>query len=369
MAGEPLTVLSDDVATVESRGPDLSDEGLRSLYDAMLLCRRVEERAEALHRGGEIGFWVSAAGSEATTVGAAWALEDGDWLFPSYRDRGMFLLRGGSLQALFDQAFGNAADASRGRQLPGHPSLGGGRYVAPSGAVGSQILHAAGCGIAMRLRGDPHAVLACFGAGAADQGDFHTGVGLAAARRAPVVFLCQSRSQGPGSPDRPVVERSAGHEVDRTRVDGGDVLAVYQAVAEARAQAAAGGGPTLVEAVLSMLWGDGRGQDPLERLRVYLEERGIWTPAWEDERDGRARERIHAAVEQARGTGPPPPGSLFDDVWSVPPSGLRRQRDRLAGEDREATIRHGADGEAGAADGGAVADDGGTGTVVEEENR
>lgn len=329
MADELLSVLGVDVSIVESRGPQLSDDDLKGLYDAMLLCRRVEERAAALHRDGDIGFWVSAAGSEATTVGAASTLAEGDWLFPSYRDRAMFLLRGGSLQALFDQALGNADDVARGRQLPGHPVLGGGLYVAPSGPVGSQIPQAAGCAVAMRLRGDPHAVLVCFGAGAADQGDFHTGLGLAAARRAPLILLCESRSGGPGAPAVPVVERAAGYGIDRTRVDGGDVLAVFQAVSAARTQAAAGGGPTLVEAVLS---GHVREQDPLERFGEYLDERGVWTSAWQDERDSRARARIEDAVRQARDGPAPATGSIFDDVWSAVPQELRRQRSLLLGE-------------------------------------
>lgn len=386
MVDEPLSILSDDVSSVEARGPDLSDDALRELYDALLLCRCVDERAAALHREGEIGFWVPSTGNEAAVVGAARALEDGDWLFPSYRDRGMFLLRGGSLQGLFDQAFGNADDACRGRQLPGHPSLDGGRYVAPSGPVGSQILHAAGCALGMRLRGDPAVAMASFGAGAADQGDFHTGLALVARRQAPAIFLCQSAGAGPGAPERPVVERAAGHPVDRKRVDGGDVLAVLQAVAEARAQAVAGGRPTLVEAVLPRTGVPGSkgpapagqaadregaepdaappGTDPLERLRTYLDERGAWTPAWQEERDARARERIDAAVDQARQTGPPPGASLFDDVWATPPSEVRRQRAVLVGDGVDDDDDHGTDEHAGEATGGETGrgDSGASGT-------
>lgn len=336
-------VLSSDAAGVDCEGLGLNDKRLERLYEAMVTTRAVDERGRRLHRDGEIDFYVASYGLEAVACGAAFALETADWLFPSHRDVGMYLLRGGSLRAWFDQLFGNVADLTKGRQLPGHASLPEGRFVSVSGRVGTQITHAVGCAAAIKARGDSACALTSFGEAATAAGEYHGALAVAARLRAPVVLLCRTAERPPGAEvgaSATLTERARDHGLSAARVDGSDALAVFGAVREARNTAVSGGGATLVETVVSRsaLFGEadqpddaGLARDPLHRLREFAEQSGWWTAAREDELTTRVRERIEEAVEAARAEDRPGPDGLFDDVYAEVPWMLEEQRERLLG--------------------------------------
>ncbi len=331
MKGELVSVLSDDLDAVEAEGPRIGDQDLRSLYEAMMLSRALDDRCQNLHREGTIGFYVSSSGLEATSVGAAHCLHAEDWVFPSYRDAGMYLMRGGSVQAWLDQLYGNSGDLLSGRQLPSHHSLPGGRFVSISGTVGAHLAQATGCGLAMKARGDRHAVLASFGEAAKAQGGFHTGLNFAGVFAAPVIFLCQNRRLGaelgePADREGSLAARAVAYGFRGELVDGTDILAVIKVVSEARERAVEGGGPTLIEAALPM---HGNPEAPVARLRRYLELCGLWDAAWEEELRGRGRELLDAAVARAAATPQPPTDSMIFDVYAELPWMLREQREVL----------------------------------------
>jgi len=331
MTGDLLRVLSDDLEAVEADSPKLADRDLRALCEAMMLSRSLDDRCRILHRDGKIGFYVSAAGLEATSVGAAYCLHAEDWVFPSHRDAGMFLMRGGSVQAWFDQLYGNSDDLLSGRQLPNHHSLPGGRFVSISGMVGAHIAQATGCGLAMKARGDRHAVLVSFGEAAKSHGGFHTGLNFAGVFAAPVIFLCQKRrsAAGSGQPsgrEESLAARALAYGFGGVRVDGSDVLAVIKAVSEARERAAEGGGPTLIEAEVAA---PPDSVDSVARLRRYLELCGLWDAAWEEEVSVRGRKLLDAAVERAGAMPQPAPESMILDVYAELPWMLREQQEAL----------------------------------------
>lgn len=342
---EIQSVLSGDVAAVDRESLALDDAELARMYEAMATTRAVDERSARLHAEGEIGFYVASRGLEAVSVGAGFTLEAPDWLFPSHRDLGMYLLRGGSMRAWFDQLFGNASDLTKGRQLPGHPSLPAGRFVSVSGRVGPQITQAAGCAMAIKSRRDKACVLTSFGEAASSAADFHAAMSIAARFRLPAVFVCRSARRDAGAQvggAAPVAARAQAYGVSAARVDGSDVLAVYRAASEARGTAIEGGGATLIEAVLdeAALFGDGAPAagdppsadlDPLARLREYLEQCGSWDAARQEELGTRLRDRIEDAVAAARAEAKPPARSLFDDVYGELPWMLQEQRQSLLG--------------------------------------
>jgi len=326
-----VRVLSDDLEAVEAEGPRLSDRDLRSLYEAMLLSRAMDDRCRTLHRNGKIGFYVSSSGLEATSVGAAYCLQAEDWAFPSHRDAGMFLMRGGSIQAWLDQLYGNSDDLLSGRQLPNHHSLPGGRFVSISGTVGAHIAQATGCGLAMKVRGDRHAVLVSFGEAAKAQGGFHAGLNFAGVFAAPVIFLCQNRRDAaedgqPSDRKNSLAGRAVAYGFGGVRVDGTDILAVIKVVSEARERAVEGGGPTLIEADLPV-GGDHVG--PVRRLRRYLELCGLWDAAWGEELGARGRELLDAADTRAGATPQPAADSMIFDVYSELPWMLRERQEAL----------------------------------------
>lgn len=335
-------VLSGDIAAVDADAVGLSDAQITRLYAAMLTARALDERSARLHEEGVIDFYVAARGIEAISAGAVSALGPQDWLFPSHRDVGMYLLRGGSMRSWFDQLFGNAADLTKGRQIPGHHSLPGGRFVSVSGRVGAQIVQAAGCAMAMMVRGDEACALASFGEATSAGADFHAGMNIAARFRAPVIFLCRSGVQTTAAEIgavTSVASRAEAYGVRSVRVDGSDALAVFQAAREAHDAATQGGGPMLIEAVLesvAMLGddADGAGErgiltDPVARLRDYLEQCGRWDAAREEEFANQLRDRLDEAVAGAGAEPQPPRESLFADVYEELPWMLQEQCEHL----------------------------------------
>jgi TPP-dependent pyruvate/acetoin dehydrogenase alpha subunit len=344
---EMQQVLSADAAAVDCEGLGLDDKRLERLYEAMATTRAVDERGRRLHHDGEIDFYVASRGLEAVACGAAYALEAADWLFPSQRDVGMYLLRGGSLRSWLDQLFGNVADLCKGRQLPGLASLPEGRFVSVSGRVGTQITHAVGCAAAIKARGDAACALASFGEAATTTADYPAALTIAARLRAPVVMVCRSAQRAAGAEvgaAASLAQRARDLGLSTARVDGSDALAVFAAARTARETAVSGGGATLIEAVVSRaaMFGEQEAaddgalaHDPLHRLREFGEQSGWWTAAREDELSARLRERIDEAVEAARAEERPGPAAMFEDVYAEMPWMLQEQRERLLGGGNE----------------------------------
>ena len=297
----------------------LSDADAVSLYRYMLLSRRVSERTMALTFQNRIPLAVQCDGHEAAQVGAAFALRPSDPLFAYYRGIGSALTRGYSVEALMLDHFARAdAPSGGGRVMPCHWSDPSHHLFTNSSSVGTHIPHAVGTALASRLRGEPAVSVATFGEGAVSKGDFHEGVSFAAIHRLPVIFVCENNQYAISvpfaaeSPVESVAQRAAAYDVPGAAVDGMDVLAVYQAVREARERAAAGAGPTLIEARVYRFglhtshvgmenyrqreeierW---RARDPVPGYRGYLGELGLL----DDAGAARVRAEIDAEIDRA----------------------------------------------------------------------
>jgi pyruvate dehydrogenase E1 component alpha subunit len=353
----PITrVLGDDGAPIGELPPALSDAELVRLYRTMVLSRELDDRMVVLQRQGRIGFYVGAFGEEATIVGATAALEDPDWIFPCYREHAAALMRGLPLVSFLANLLGNDGDLARGRQMPCHEAWRVGHFASVSAPIATQIPHAVGAAWAARLSGDDAVALAWFGDGATSASDFHVGLNFAGVRRSPVIFACRNNGWAISTPreaqtaSETVAQKAVAYGIHGERVDGNDLLAVYQATRRARARALAGEGPTLLEFVTYRLeahttsddprayrpeelvapW---RAKDPIPRLRRHLERRGLLSDAGHARLRDEVREEIRAALAAAEALPPKPPlETLFDDVYAAP---LRQQREQLA-ELREA---------------------------------
>lgn len=328
--------------------PDL--EALR-LYRHMLRSRELDERMVVLQRQGRIGFFVGAVGEEAAIVGTAAAMHDGDWLFPCYREHAAALLRGLPLRTFVANLLGNDGDLARGRQMPCHEVWRPGCYASVSAPIATQIPHAVGAAWAARIKGDDMVALAWFGDGATSASDFHAALNFAGAQRIPVVFACRNNGWAISTPmerqtaAETIAQKAVAYGIRGERVDGNDLLAVHEATRRARARAASGEGPTLLELVTYRLdahttsddprayrpeelvepW---RRKDPLPRLRRYLSRRGALSDAEHDRLRDEVREELRAAIAEAEALPASPPlESLFEDVYAQP---LRQQRDQLA---------------------------------------
>ena len=346
----------------ESDLPDLDSQRLVQLYRLMVLNRRVDERMITLQRQGRIGFYVASIGEEAAIVGSAAALQDNDWIVPCYRELGAALLRGFTIYELCCQLFGTSEDATKGRQMPNHYALPQLRYASVSSPVGTQIPHATGLALGAQITGNRDAVLVYFGDGATSTGDFHAAANLAGTKKAPVVFLCRNNQWAISVPvekqtaAESLAAKAHGYGFAGIRVDGNDLLAVYQETRAAIEKARDGGGPTLIEAFTYRMVGhstsdDPRAyreeeqvqawekRDPLKRLRAYLIATHMWNEQQEQELEAETRERILTAVRKAEAAGPPPRESLFTDVYDETPWNLRDQQEELERSLESSTVR------------------------------
>lgn len=345
-----LQVISPDGKYREKDEPLLSEEELLRMYRYLMLTRALDTRGMALQRQGRIGFYVPSHGEEAVQIGSSFPLEPQDWIVPAYREQGAALLRGIPLNLIVAQLYGNEEDIAKGRQMPNHFTSRAVNFVPTSSPVGTQIPIATGLGWAARMQGDKTVVLGYFGDGATSQGDFHAAMNFAGLFQANTVFVCKNNQWaislpfGKQTATREVAIKAQAYGFEGVRVDGNDVLAVYQASKEAIDKARAGEGPTLIEAVTYRMgphttsddptryrdeseveaW---RKKDPIVRFQRYLKAKGIWNEEKEVEIRQEAETQVEAAVVRAEERAMPDPATLFDDVYAEMPWHLKEERE------------------------------------------
>ncbi len=303
---------------------DLSKETRLEMVWTMLLSRRTDERAWALHRQGKIAFHISAIGHEAAQVGAAYALRRGhDWVAPYYRDLALMLSLGMTpLEFMLGLMGKRSEPTSGGRQMPSHWSLKRANVISHSAPVATQAPHAAGIGLAIKLRGDDRVVLTTIGEGSTSQGEWYEAVNFSAVHRLPVVFLVQnnvyaiSERQDKQMAVKTVAEKACGLGVPGITVDGTDVFSVYQVVQEAVARARGGDGATVIEARAYRITPhssddddrtyrtreeveEHKKTDPLVVGPATLENEGILSQKKYQEMEERARKIVDEAVREA----------------------------------------------------------------------
>ena len=331
----------------------LKDDDLRAMYRAMVFTRLFDKRGMNLQRQGRIGFFVPSMGQEASQIGAGYAMGQGDFLYPSYRTHSLALLKGVSLRTLYDQMWGNATDLVKGRQMPNHFALPDINWVSISSPIGTQISQAAGTARAMQVRGKTDAcVWAWFGDGGTSSNDFHAGLNFAGVWKSPAVFMCENNHWAISVPQEmqtasvSFADKAVAYGMHGVRVDGNDVLAVYEAAREARARALKGDGPTLIETVTfrmgphsssddpsryqaKELFEAWQKKDPIDRFQAWLKSKKLWSEDWQQEIETAIQDDIAKAVEAAESTPAPDVSTLFEDVYAEMPRLLREQHDAL----------------------------------------
>jgi pyruvate dehydrogenase E1 component alpha subunit len=315
----------------------LSEDDLLELHRRMVLLRTYDERSVVYHRQGRIGTYAIFWNHEAIQAGATFALRDDDWIFPSYRESAIGLVRGMPPQTVLQWWRGHPS----GWWNPADWSIAS--ICVP---IASHVPHAAGLAWGKRLRGEDAVAMAFFGDGATSEGEFHEGVNLAAVMGAPAVFVCNNNQWAISTPveaqtrAETLADKAAGYGIPGVRVDGLDVLAVYEAAREAVARARRGNGPTLIEAVHYRVAPHATADDPrayidLERVEEerarecvgryesFLRRAGILT----DEHAERVRREcadvMRAAIAAAETEPPADPDLLFANAYADPPAGLR----------------------------------------------
>lgn len=358
-----VRVLGPDGSLDAANDPGLGAEEVVHLYRHMLLTRLIDERLVALQRQGRIGFHIGSLGEEASIIGSAYAIRKQDWLFPCYREFGAALLRGMPLQRYFDNMFGNANDPAKGRQMPDHYTCKAAQFGSVSSPIGTQITQAVGFAWAAKIQKRDLVALTYFGEGATSSNEFHNGLNFAGVFKTPTVFLCRNNGWAISVPSerqtatRTFAEKGIAYGVPSLRVDGNDLFAVIAVTRDAVRRAAAGEGPTLIEAITYRMGGHSTSddptryrdqsalgpwasRDPLARLRGYLDKQGWFSEAEEQKARVEIDARLRLAVETAESTPPPTLESMFDDVFAELPWHLREQRDELLRGPRAPAAHH-----------------------------
>lgn len=331
----------------QRRGYPLPDlDMLKELYRRMVIARRWDTQVTALTRQGRLSTYPSARGQEACEIGTVMAMQDTDWLFPTYRDSIAVGTRGVVTAELLS---GFRGDWHCGWDPNEH------RIAPQATPLATQILHAVGLATAAKLKGDPIAAVTFIGDGATSEGDAHEGFNFAGVWQTPTVFIIQNNQFAISVPiakqsrARMLADKAVGYGIPGYHVDGNDVAAVYTVVAEALERARSGGGPTIVECLTYRVephtnsddpsryrnaadvevW---KNRDPIVRLERYLKAEG----ALDDELNKSIEdesERIAAAMRDAMNAEPAlDPMELFEHVYSAPRASLVEQRDALKAE-------------------------------------
>lgn len=314
---------------------------LRRIYRFMALTRGLEERFERLFKQGQIvGGLYRSLGQEATAVGSAYALEEGDWLAPSIRDLGALLVRGLDPREMVLQYTARAGSLCAGKDNTNHvtdPELG---ILGPISPLGTQLCVLNGVALSFRRRGETRVCMTYQGEGATRTGASHEGLAFAAARRLPIVVVLEHNrwafstrsSREAAVDDWKDVAKAYG--LPAIGVDGNDVLAVFDAAVEGVERARRGDGPTLLVAETYRMLGhaqhdaqpyvpeeeleEWRARDPLDRFRRYLLEHDFESEASLEALDTEVGAALDRAVDDALADPMPDPRDARTRVYAEP---------------------------------------------------
>ncbi len=352
-----LQVIFADGQPLESLDPKLSDSKLKQIYHSMTLTRAFDTKCLSLQRQGRIGFYVPCAGQEAAQIGSTCALQEEDWVLPTYRDTGVAIFRGVPIPLLFAHLLGNSSDEMKGRQMPNHWGYKEINFVSVAATIAAHLPVATGIAMGMKLRKEDKVVMAFHGDGATSEGDFHAAYNFAGVFKAPIVFICENNGWAISLPSsrqtasQSFAEKAEAYGFTGLRVDGNDVLAVYKAAREAVDRARKGKGPTMIECITYRMgphstsddpnryrtkeeieeW---KRKDPIERFRSYLERRDLWTKDYEESISKENDTLIVNAIREEEQVPRPEIRTMFEDVYAEMPWNLKEQ---LAEEEEESS--------------------------------
>ncbi len=321
----------------------LDEHGLLHLYRSLILLRTYDERSVVYHRQGRIGTYAIFWNHEAMQAGSVHALSDDDWIFPSYRESAIGLLRGMPPATVLSWWRGHPA----GWWNPADYNLAS--ICVP---IGTHVPHAAGLAWGKKLHGERSCAIVYFGDGATSEGSFHEGANFAAVMNVPLILFCNNNQWAISTPitaqtrAETLADKAVGYGIPGVRVDGADVLAVYEATRDAVARARDGGGPTFIEAVTYRVAPHATADDhkayiDLERVEEekknecvgryegYLRRAGLLDDAKAEEIKAWAIELMREGIKAAEAEPPADPALLFEHAFVDPPPSFQSDLEEL----------------------------------------
>jgi pyruvate dehydrogenase E1 component alpha subunit len=336
---EWMQVLDENGRTDRKLMPKLAAKTVQKMYEMMVLTRVFDDKAFKLQRQGRLGTYGQSIGQEASAVGSAMALSKKDWIFPSFREHGVFITMGVPLAQYFQYWNGD----ERGNIMPADVNI-----LPVSVPVGTHIPHAVGLAWAMKMKKERSVSAAYFGDGATSKGDFHEALNFAGVYKVPCVFICQNNQWAISLPfsrqtaAKTVAQKAVAYGIPGVRVDGNDVFAVYRAVKNAADSARKGNGPSLIECFTYRM-GDHttsddskkyrqqkevdawRKKDPIMRLEKYMIKKKLLNEKKKVKIWELANSIVDKAVREYEAIERPDPTDMFRYLYRDMPKELKDQ--------------------------------------------
>jgi TPP-dependent pyruvate/acetoin dehydrogenase alpha subunit len=317
----------------------LSHEQLLQMYYWLKLIRAFDERLSTLVKQGKVRSGVyTGIGQEAIVVGTCFALRKEDFICPLHRDLGTFLMKGVTPRAMMSQMLAKTTGLSKGRDSALHSGDNELGIFGNTSMLGANLPVAAGLALTYKIEKTDNVVVAYFGEGASNVGDFHEALNFAGVQRLPVLFICENNQYAYSVPLEKsmaiddVAVRAEGYGFDGVAINGNDVLAVYQATQGALARARNGEGPTLIECKTYRWHGHSehdkafyrtneelamwKSRDPITTFTTYLKGLGVLTDEHVSEIETRVTSAIDDAVEFAQNAPDPAPEDAITDLYA-----------------------------------------------------
>ncbi|MBC6368936.1 thiamine pyrophosphate-dependent enzyme [Algoriphagus sp. AK58] len=298
-----------------------SDQTLLKLYESLIMPRRIEEKMLILLRQGRISKWFSGWGQEAISIGAVNALAPDEFILPMHRNLGIFTGRDMPLERLFAQFQGKKSGFTKGRDRSFHFGSIEHHIVGMISHLGPQLAIADGIGLAHKLSEEKKVTLVFSGDGASSEGDFHEGLNVAAVWKLPVIFVVEHNGYGLSTPSEEqfafkyFTEKGPGYGMEAVRVQGNNVLDVYDTILRLAEDIRENPRPVLVEAITFRMRGHEEASgtkyvpkhlmeewaqlDPVDNYEAYLESIGVLDAATKEKLNKKVKTAINDGLEIA----------------------------------------------------------------------
>eukprot|EP00596_Hydrurales_sp_CCMP1899_P005387 CAMPEP_0119050730 /NCGR_PEP_ID=MMETSP1177-20130426/71397_1 /TAXON_ID=2985 /ORGANISM="Ochromonas sp, Strain CCMP1899" /LENGTH=432 /DNA_ID=CAMNT_0007029447 /DNA_START=184 /DNA_END=1482 /DNA_ORIENTATION=- len=333
--------------------PVIEKDHMLQMYRMMTRIKILDDVFFNAQRQGRISFYMQNTGEEAVHIGSAAALHADDVVFAQYREVGVLLWRGFTVQQVADQCFGNEMDLSKGRSMPIHYGSKEHNFQTMSSPLATQMPHAVGAAYSLKLSKKDAIAICYFGEGAASEGDFHAALNMAATLETPMIFLCRNNGYAISTPVSDqyrgdgIISRAAGYGMRGIRVDGNDVFAIFESVKEARRISLEHKCPVLIEVMtyrgghhstsddstryrnINEIKNWSENYNPIKRFKSYLINMKYWNDNDDTVLNDRERIDIIVALETAEKRPKPSVEEMFNDVYSAKPKNLIHQEKEL----------------------------------------